>query len=63
MKPHILKVKMNLTIISNAVTESNVIIPSGSIVQYVGHIVGGLVQVVYQGKPEVIDPRTTKELG
>lgn len=54
---------MNLTIISNAVTESNVIIPSGSIVQYVGHIVGGLVQVVYQGKPEVIDPRTTKELG
>jgi len=53
---------MSLTLIRDAATESGSTILAGQIVKYLGHVVGGMVQVEYNGKEEIIHPANTKEL-
>ena len=53
---------LTLTLIIKAPTRSGKTIPSGTVVKYLGHVPGGMVQVEYEGQQEIIHPGTTKEL-
>lgn len=54
--------KPTITIIRDAYTDRGGMIPAGSVVPYLGHIVGGMVSVLHNGDCAVIDPRCAKEL-
>lgn len=51
-----------LTLRHDAPTETGATIPKGAIVEYIGHVAGGMVKVRHNGTEEVIHPRTTIEL-
>lgn len=66
---------MNLTIQSKAAyftsqqwsdgvrASNDQVIDIGTVVAYLGHVVGGMVRVRYDGQEVVIHPGATKELG
>jgi hypothetical protein len=41
---------------------AGVTIPAGTVVEYLGHVPGGMVQVKWNGDKTIIHPETTKEL-
>lgn len=54
---------MELHLIRPATTErGDETIPIGEVVEYLGHLPGGMVQVRWHGVSFVIHPATTKEL-
>lgn len=53
---------MTLKIIHPAPTECGATIPAGVIVEYLGHVVGGMVKVRWGQKECVIHPGTTQQL-
>lgn len=53
---------MNINVIDDAPTDSGDTIPAGSVVEYLGHIPGGMIQVRWNGVIYVIHPLTCEEL-
>jgi len=37
-------------------------IPVGTKVQYLGHVTGGMIKILFQGKESIIHPENTAEL-
>lgn len=52
-----------LTIAHRCLTDSGGEIPVGTIVEYLGHVLGGMVRVRWEGRNVIIHPGATKELG
>ena len=53
---------LTLLVEVNAPTESGKMIPPGTKVEYLGHVLGGMVSIRWNGEQEIIHPGTTKEL-
>lgn len=53
---------LTLTLIHKCTSTSGVVLPAGITVEYLGHVVGGNVQVKYCGQTFTINPNATKEL-
>ena len=53
---------MTLKLKHDAPTESGTTIPSKSVVEHLGHVVGGMVKVLHNGREEIIHPSSTVEL-
>lgn len=51
-----------LTMRCEVQAESGATIPEGALVEYLGHLPGGMVRVGYKGREEVIHPLATLEL-
>jgi hypothetical protein len=53
---------MTLTLKLNAETVSGKTISSGSKVEYMGHVPGGMLKIKFEDVEEIIHPATTVEL-
>lgn len=53
---------VTLTMAKDAPSIEGPTIPEGVTVQYLGHVIGGMVRVKYKGQECVIHPLNTKEL-
>lgn len=53
---------LTVTTKMDAVSDSNVLIPRDTKLEYLGHVIGGMISVKYNGNEMVIHPLTTKEL-
>jgi len=53
---------IKLTLMTDAPAESGFVLPKGAVVEYLGHVIGGMVRVKYKGHEYVIHPANTKEL-
>lgn len=53
---------ITLTIIHLCVNDKRTEIPIGTVVEYLGHVPGGMVRIRWNGEESIIHPHATKEL-
>lgn len=53
---------LTLQLIHNAGSTSGIVIPQGTVVEYLGHLPSGNIQVKYNNETHIINPHTAKEL-